>query len=1019
MKRLTQILAQQQVALVERTGALREWAPASPALQAMTWHQRFFNETPAGRELRRNWQRQVILETKAMEATRARYQKEQASMIARGAAAALPKARELLIRWFGPLTRAIMEEQKRILNGARGVDRKVYGPYLLQLEPEQLAVLTMHSVINAIVATEEAGGGAFSSPGQARVTRLSLAIGKAVEAQVNLDKLQVEAHKHNLVRREVKELYQRGWRLRQLLQQLQAADPEASLSQEQWDEWHSLGAALQDMGEVMPLDPHEWYSKADFEERLRRLSVACRVPREGSTTFSKVSAAARRVLQGEEVKWHSDILAKVGVALMKLLADSCFIDVRRPGGGVQSVPAFWHKLELGHDGSPRGIWKKYGLLCAHESVMSRIRPHEMVEVFMPQYLPMLIQPVPWLRNNMGGHLTLRNTVMRIRGSRLQQEMLDAADAEWLEGRGPGLSKVYDALNALSSTPWSVNPDVFKVVESIWAWGGGLCDIPPKVNVPMKPDIKLGFRQHRDHSSPGQLLFYGATRADVRARRSEIARSKKKNKELHSLRCDMEYKLAIAREFSKEERFFFPHNVDFRGRAYPMHPHLNHLGSDLARGLLQFADGRPLGEHGMFWLHVQAANLWGQGVDKLPLWGRYKWVQDNLAQIVENAHDPFQVSSYLGSSVSGDGVAAAKELKPKEQRELLKDLQVTAAAGGKLPFWWKAENPFQFLATCVEISNANASGDPARYISRLPVHMDGSCNGLQHYAALARDLTGGFAVNLCPSDKPQDVYTEISSLVKKRVAADAAEGVPEAQALVKHTTVDRKLVKQTVMTSVYGVTFVGARAQIGNRLKERGFEDSPFMYKVSCYSAKVILDCLHEMFKSAKDTMHWLSECARIIAKDGHGVMWHTPLGLPVVQPYRRKDKQHVRTLLQRLVLVENNDDLPIMKQRQRTAFPPNYIHSIDSSHMMLTVIACKDEGLDFAGVHDSFWTHAGSVERMNELLRDKFIELHSQPLLEQLLEEFQKLYPGIKFPPVPKRGDLNLDQLREATYFFS
>ena len=47
---------------------------------------------------------------------------------------------------------------------------------------------------------------------------------------------------------------------------------------------------------------------------------------------------------------------------------------------------------------------------------------------------------------------------------------------------------------------------------------------------------------------------------------------------------------------------------------------------------------------------------------------------------------------------------------------------------------------------------------------------------------------------------------------------------------------------------------------------------------------------------------------------------------------------------QRLVLVENNDDLPIMKQRQRTAFPPNYIHSIDSSHMMLTAIACQQEG---------------------------------------------------------------------------
>ena len=55
--------------------------------------------------------------------------------------------------------------------------------------------------------------------------------------------------------------------------------------------------------------------------------------------------------------------------------------------------------------------------------------------------------------------------MRIRGSRLQQEKLDAADAEWVEGRGPGLSRVYDALNSLGSTPWAINHDVFRVVET--------------------------------------------------------------------------------------------------------------------------------------------------------------------------------------------------------------------------------------------------------------------------------------------------------------------------------------------------------------------------------------------------------------------------------------------------------------------------------------------------------------------------------------------------------------------------
>jgi DNA-directed RNA polymerase len=50
-------------------------------------------------------------------------------------------------------------------------------------------------------------------------------------------------------------------------------------------------------------------------------------------------------------------------------------------------------------------------------------------------------------------------------------------------------------------------------------------------------------------------------------------------------------------------FYFPHNLDFRGRAYPIPPHLNHLGSDICRSLLTFADKKPLGKHGLYWLKV--------------------------------------------------------------------------------------------------------------------------------------------------------------------------------------------------------------------------------------------------------------------------------------------------------------------------------------------------------------------------------------------------------------------------------
>lgn len=76
-------------------------------------------------------------------------------------------------------------------------------------------------------------------------------------------------------------------------------------------------------------------------------------------------------------------------------------------------------------------------------------------------------------------------------------------------------------------------------------------------------------------------------------------------------------------------------------------------------------------------------------------------------------------------------------------------------------------------------------------------------------------------------------------------------------------------------------------------------------------------------------------------------------------------------------------------------------------------------GLAFAGVHDSFWTHAGSVEAMNTILREKFLELHSQPLLSNLRNELAGECPDLDIPEVPKLGNLQLDQITDAAYFFN
>ncbi len=76
------------------------------------------------------------------------------------------------------------------------------------------------------------------------------------------------------------------------------------------------------------------------------------------------------------------------------------------------------------------------------------------------------------------------------------------------------------------------------------------------------------------------------------------------------------------------------------------------------------------------------------------------------------------------------------------------------------------------------------------------------------------------------------------MVKGIVAADAAKGMAYARAL--DGAVDRKLVKQTVMTSVYGVTQRGARDQIASRLSERGWRLGRELDKISNYAATVCL-----------------------------------------------------------------------------------------------------------------------------------------------------------------------------------
>ena len=164
--------------------------------------------------------------------------------------------------------------------------------------------------------------------------------------------------------------------------------------------------------------------------------------------------------------------------------------------------------------------------------------------------------------------------------------------------------------------------------------------------------------------------------------------RKRNNEMHSIRSDTEHKLNIARRF-RNDAIYYPHTLDFRGRAYPMHPHLNHMGNDLCRGLLTFSEGRPLGSRGWHWLLVHLYNLHDGG--KRSMDDRAQWALEHMPQILATARDP------LGE-VDPDG-----------------------------RWWVSAESPFQCLAVCREIAEIVTTLRPEdypTYRSRQPVYQVG-------------------------------------------------------------------------------------------------------------------------------------------------------------------------------------------------------------------------------------------------------------------------------------------------------
>lgn len=610
------------------------------------------------------------------------------------------------------------------------------------------------------------------------------------------------------------------------------------------------------------------------------------------------------------------------------------------------------------------------VLVPTQQTMEWIKEHEGLKQFMfPARMPCIIPPDNWTSLTQGGYYSpiLRQAVPMIKAKHGKRTK-----------RPVDNTMLMSALNRLQNVPWTVNERVLEVLKEVW-----LKDL--QIGVPGSQPITIP-------PSPVQNLKKGDVIPDhLQDAFTEWKRNATRlytaDKERVSKAFQVTRVIRTANEYKQYKEFFYVWYADFRGRLYSATAGFSPQGPDFAKGLLRLARGKPLGERGWYWLRVHLANRFGYDKDTYD--GRVRWVDNQYAKFLACAADPLS------------------------HRDL----------------WANADKPYQFLAALFEYADALKSTKPHEYVSHLPIGLDGSCNGLQNFSAMLRDQIGGNATNLTPGEAPEDIYGIVAKVLVRKLEA-VSKAVARGQAdddACKFARrwlgfgIDRKICKRPVMTLPYGATRQSCTEYIWEELIDRNkdlFGDESF--KAAVWLCPLLWNSIGEVVVAARQAMDWLQKCSSIVSKAGHPIEWVTADGFRVHQKLCKIETVKVDTALAGRFQgrVGSFSDV-IDSMRQRLGVAPNFVHSMDSTHMRMVINALEAEGIhDFAFIHDDYGTHACDTDVMHRVIREQFYKLYHDncPLtaFKQTIEE----ECGVELPALPPRGSLDLSLVLNSLYFF-
>lgn len=587
---------------------------------------------------------------------------------------------------------------------------------------------------------------------------------------------------------------------------------------------------------------------------------------------------------------------------------------------------------------------------------------------------MMCPPDPWDSLLGGGFLSARRKqhapLMSLHGIRKSERrrLRDAFTAE-------NMPKVFGCANYLQSIPLALHRPTHEAIQRLWADGGGAMGVPGR-SLPKKPVLGLPAEWAKADGTADELEMFYQWKRDATAWYGTAKEWRGKVRELGGF-------LKTAQKI--EGPMWLPVFCDTRGRWY-YRSSPNPQGSDLAKSVIHFANKKKLGRRGLFWLKVAVANNFG--FDKVRFKDRAAWTDENWERIVQALDCP-------------------------ENNEAV----------------WGKDGPWTMYAAAYELRQALSLPDPEQYECGVPVHMDATCSGLQHFSAILRDPTGGLYVNLFENDPlfvgpKSDVYGKVGHETSKVVILDLAseDAVVRAYAEFWHAVgISRSLAKTPVMTYCYGATLRGTSEFVQAFIeKELGSDCWPDCwpeemsgYLCSMYLAKKIFEGIEATVPAAAELMRWLKQVARDVPR-GTRMEFQSPTGFLVQHDYQGFDETRVKLnscgITQVIVRDFNDDTLPIPMQN---AIAPNFVHSLDAAHLTLVALAMQKLGLEMIAIHDSFATHPCDVDEMHRVIREVFYEMYST---NSVLMDF--LWSVQATAELPVIGSLDLSLVLSSEFFF-